>query len=425
MPHFVDLFLRFNRRMMFIVGAVPHELSVNESQVLTEVGAQPRIRARELVHTLGIEKSMLSRILTDFEKDGLIRRVPGSDDAREKELRLTARGAKLLAADSEARNAMSLECIAPLSDDEKRELIELLHVLADGLGATALPIREGDHPAKIVVRRLTRSMGYLSPSTLSTGFPVEEMQVVYLVGRAGTLPLSSLRAQLAYGATTIARVVTALSKRGLLTQAEGEGSDARCSVLHISPAGKKAYADLVALAGAFLLKGFKNLSPDRLLRLQVLLERFLPDAPQGGRLELVGRSVLRRVHSAEERQMARAFVVREIVSQGLHDKVPASIIADTSLVFGVYADEKIQAVCEAHKHQREWWIELVVASEGVRSDGRATALIETLLAAIRKRRGGSEVFCAPEALGSDLLKGLTPAPARRGERLVLKLTRPS
>lgn len=67
------------------------------------VNRSPGIRVADLMDILGVTKQSLNRVLRTLVEDGLVESRPGTRDRRERRLRVTARGAALEGALSEAQ----------------------------------------------------------------------------------------------------------------------------------------------------------------------------------------------------------------------------------------------------------------------------------------------------------------------------------
>jgi DNA-binding MarR family transcriptional regulator/GNAT superfamily N-acetyltransferase len=90
-------FRRFNRMYTRFIGTLNEgllnsEYSLAEARVLYELANRSAPTAREIAAELGMDPAYLSRMLANFEKDGLLRRKVSEEDARSTELRLSARG---------------------------------------------------------------------------------------------------------------------------------------------------------------------------------------------------------------------------------------------------------------------------------------------------------------------------------------------
>src|SRR6202034_4100933 len=97
-------------------------VSLTEARVLYEL-AQRSSTASELCRELDLDTGYLSRILSKFEKNKLIKRSPNKLDARQSTISLTPRGkAAFEPLNEKARNDV-LELIAELPEEKKQELI--------------------------------------------------------------------------------------------------------------------------------------------------------------------------------------------------------------------------------------------------------------------------------------------------------------
>jgi len=90
-------FRRFNRMYTRFLGTLSEgflstEFSLAEGRILYELAANRRTQAKEIGEHLGMDAGYLSRILSKFEKAGLLRRKTSKADNRAAELHLTALG---------------------------------------------------------------------------------------------------------------------------------------------------------------------------------------------------------------------------------------------------------------------------------------------------------------------------------------------
>jgi len=91
-------FRQFNRAYTRFLGTLSEgflrtEYSLAEGRVLYELATRdPAPQAKEICAALGLDAGYLSRILTKFEKTGLVIRKTSKNDSRASDLRLTSRG---------------------------------------------------------------------------------------------------------------------------------------------------------------------------------------------------------------------------------------------------------------------------------------------------------------------------------------------
>jgi DNA-binding MarR family transcriptional regulator/GNAT superfamily N-acetyltransferase len=94
---YVAAFRRFNRMYTRFIGVLDEEFlnsgySLAEGRVLYELATGQSSTAKEIAVALGIDPAYVSRILSKFEKNSLLKRVPSKKDARSAFLALTQKG---------------------------------------------------------------------------------------------------------------------------------------------------------------------------------------------------------------------------------------------------------------------------------------------------------------------------------------------
>ena len=144
MNHAVTEIRSFNRRYTKWVGALDRrhlgsEFSLVEMRVLYEIATQPSILARDIADQLGLDAGYLSRILTRFDRAGLVERTTSVKDGRAVTLSLTTKGRDLFShLDRLAAERMS-NAIAGLDEGQRARLTSAMGVvgqLIDGPRST-------------------------------------------------------------------------------------------------------------------------------------------------------------------------------------------------------------------------------------------------------------------------------------------------
>lgn len=144
----------FNRFYTNLIGALNYSkhlytpYTLTESRLLYELAHAPRTDAAELRAELSLDAGYLSRMLTKFERDGLVERAPSEQDARRQRITLTRQGrgtAALL--DERAREAVGtlLDRVEP---DERPRLVEALRTAREILSAGETPAAGGRAAAR-------------------------------------------------------------------------------------------------------------------------------------------------------------------------------------------------------------------------------------------------------------------------------------
>lgn len=123
----VRAFNRFYTRIIGLLeeqgGAGAAALSLTQVRLLYEMAARSDLTARRLTQELGLNAGYLSRLLGGFERRGLIRRVPSTEDAREKQLQLTAAGRRFFKPLYEEAQQRAATLISPLDSKQRTRLL--------------------------------------------------------------------------------------------------------------------------------------------------------------------------------------------------------------------------------------------------------------------------------------------------------------
>lgn len=108
-------------------------LDVRALRVLRLVCAEPDITPTAVSQRALIEKTLLSKVLTELETRGFITRNTHSSDRRSFALRATADGLKVAKASEALGLAMEAQLATVLSDSERKMLERLLSKLSNSL----------------------------------------------------------------------------------------------------------------------------------------------------------------------------------------------------------------------------------------------------------------------------------------------------
>jgi DNA-binding MarR family transcriptional regulator len=108
------------------------ELNTALFDILAQVGAARGITQQELADALLVTKGNISQLLRKLEQVGLITR---RQEGRTNCLSLTERGEALFRQVVPQQEALIADLLAPLSDDEQRELLRLLRKLDQNITA--------------------------------------------------------------------------------------------------------------------------------------------------------------------------------------------------------------------------------------------------------------------------------------------------
>ena len=137
----VRRFSRFYTRKIGVLheGLLGSQLSLTEGRVIWELAQRERATASELAAELSLDTGYLSRILSGFEKRGLIDRRPSERDGRQVLIALTEAGRALYATiDARSREAVAA-LLGELDRADQHRLVAALETAEQLLGQGRKP----------------------------------------------------------------------------------------------------------------------------------------------------------------------------------------------------------------------------------------------------------------------------------------------
>lgn len=107
--------------------------SMLEARILFEIVENKECFAHLIAKKLGIDKGYLSRILKNFEKNGLIERKVNKDDARLSEIKPTSKCEKIVCELIEKTNQKTLSVLSNLNDKDCEKIIQAINTIIEVL----------------------------------------------------------------------------------------------------------------------------------------------------------------------------------------------------------------------------------------------------------------------------------------------------
>ena len=135
----VALFRRFNRFYTKQIGLLTQGLlktrfPLIQARVLYELAQQDQTTASALVGKLNIDPGYLSRILSIFEKEDLLRKSRSTSDSRQRILKLTTQGKKSFAELDERSRSVAEEMLRNLIEEDRHRLLHAMQTIEDRSG---------------------------------------------------------------------------------------------------------------------------------------------------------------------------------------------------------------------------------------------------------------------------------------------------
>lgn len=134
----VDELNAFSRFYTNVIGLLNQSIlnspySLTEARILYDISKSNKCTANCLSERLNVDRGYMSRILNNFEENGLISKENNKDDARMQILSITEKG-KMEVLDLEERTSKQLaKLTAHLSHEEKEELVKAIKLIEKSL----------------------------------------------------------------------------------------------------------------------------------------------------------------------------------------------------------------------------------------------------------------------------------------------------
>jgi DNA-binding MarR family transcriptional regulator/N-acetylglutamate synthase-like GNAT family acetyltransferase len=146
---------RFNRFYTRQIGVLrktylDSPYSLGEMRVLYELSQRKQLTATDVARALDLDAGYLSRLLSNFEKRGLISRTTSAKDGRQSHLALTARGRKLFAPMEERSQRQAAAMLDKLDDTQQARVVAAMNAIETLLAGA--PAEKPDAKSRYVLR---------------------------------------------------------------------------------------------------------------------------------------------------------------------------------------------------------------------------------------------------------------------------------
>ena len=141
----IALFRKFNRFYTKQIGLLNRVLlktrfPLIQARILYELAQQHQTTASALVEKLDIDPGYLSRILSGFEKKGLLRKIQSTSDSRRRNLTLTAEGKNSFAVLNERSRKEAEKLLLDHSEEDRHRLLYAMQTIENILGGEVKPL---------------------------------------------------------------------------------------------------------------------------------------------------------------------------------------------------------------------------------------------------------------------------------------------
>ncbi|UCF85693.1 MAG: MarR family transcriptional regulator [Desulfobacteraceae bacterium] len=140
----VTVFRRFNRFYTKQIGLLNQGLlktrfPLTQARILYELAQHEQSTPGDIISELKIDPGYLSRILSNFEKEGLLSKVRSKSDSRQRILKLTTQGKKSFSVLNERSGKEAEALLLGLSEEDRHRLLHAMQVIENILGMEQKP----------------------------------------------------------------------------------------------------------------------------------------------------------------------------------------------------------------------------------------------------------------------------------------------
>ena len=348
----VHLFRILQRLNRFVTEDMNSELSIVESLLLYELDSDATRSVTEIAHQMELDKGTISRTLKNLADRKILKINKDSLDARRITIEITANGYKLLKLNDSESNSLLDWYLRFLTPHEEKIIAKYFKFVADSFGTAPSKLRKNDHPIRVELRRLAKSLGYLKNEFMSTPYSPAEWQILASIQLSSTpITPAFLIHILSSPPSFISRLLGELVKKGLIRRPRSS-EDSRIRELYLSEKGKEAFS-LIENSTSAVFKGhLKELNDQELLEFTEIFTLFVREIADGVRL-ISRDTYIQLLITETERLRARGFLLREAVAHGLEEKMPGVLCYGEQIVVGLYKDSKLCGVLLLDNQQGE------------------------------------------------------------------------
>ena len=112
-------------------GLLKTPFSLTQARILFELAQHEDSTASDLINELDIDRGYLSRLLTTFEKNGLILKTPSKSDNRYRLLKLTAKGRKTFSVLNDRSSRETESVLQNLSQEDQHRLLHAMQTIGN------------------------------------------------------------------------------------------------------------------------------------------------------------------------------------------------------------------------------------------------------------------------------------------------------
>jgi DNA-binding MarR family transcriptional regulator len=221
--------------------AFPPARQPRQLAVLMGLEATGPCSQRDLAEGLGLNRTLLGRIVDELEERGLVQRERSATDRRTYALRVTPAGLREVARATPEIDRSDAAMTAHLAPEQRRRLNELLRELLASEPGRRLPEGLADRTGYLVVQAHFLMRARADAALRPLGIEVRHFGTLNVIAAAGSCSQQELARGLGVTPPVVVPIVDELEARELVSR-ERNPADRRSYVVQLTPEGERTLA---------------------------------------------------------------------------------------------------------------------------------------------------------------------------------------
>ena len=267
------LFRLVQRQNRVILTDPDIDLSSTQIMVMLEFDGNISRGVSEISDRLRITQSTASRTISSLKELRLLQNISTSD-RRCSPVRLTPRVRKRMAKSDAITNKAAKLRLSKLSRAMRNDLINGLRIVADALRSPETLQRKIDHPLRLQIRRLTKTLGFTSRTLMSSGVTTTEWQVLSEIHESSGISPTEISKRLVTHHRVVANVVKGLEKKGYVSRTS-KSPDKRVHNIYLTESGRRILDKIDSGSAKSIAKALRKEQLSDLLKLCSALKKYL------------------------------------------------------------------------------------------------------------------------------------------------------
>lgn len=346
-------------------------LTVMESSLLLEIDGRTPITTQTLANLFEVKQSTMTRNLDKLTSKGLIRRTTSSIDSRSKTISVTPKGKEILKKHDKLANEIIEKYEKRVSKKWLLKLSDVFNKAADGFKILPPAVRQGEHPVRSAMRRLsfllgiTRSAGFMGSTLSALNWQI--LSEIFLRGEIQSI--KEFSHTISIPQANIIQLISRLEQSGLIIK-QISRDDQRKTSFACSDKGIIAIKKIISSAVNKLKTLCSHQTQEEIQDILPHLELMVGKTPFGDMLISNKLSIV-SMHGVRQLNQARRFIFQFASSKPNLTLEQHEFASPSNKVFGILRDTTLRGIIEISKNHRKQKIIFDFLEQDVTKDKKA------------------------------------------------------